>query len=927
MDAAKFFKNRRLWLVMLLLVAGAVLYLLLSRDQPVDFSADVKPILNRKCISCHGGVKAKAGFSVLFREEAMAPTESGKPAIIPGDPDHSELMRRITHKDPEERMPYQHEPLSKEEIDIFRRWIRQGAKWGDHWAYLPVKEVAVPNTGDPWCKTPVDQFILEKIREQQLQPSPKADKPTLLRRVSLDLIGMYPNDTLAQLYLKSTDEAAYERLVDSLLASPHFGERWASTWLDLARYADTKGYEADNGRSVWQYRDWVIKAFNSDMPYNTFIREQVAGDLLPDPADSNYIATTFHRNTMTNDEGGTSNEEYRTAAVIDRVNTTWEAFMGTTFSCVQCHSHPYDPFKHEEYYKFLAYFNNTRDEDVPGEFPLLRQLTDSMKTELGKMTAWVKENAGAAEARRVEHFIRTFQPAVNSTNADSLENAAINGHNADLVLKKNGVARLAKVDLERSNQLVWHYSSNKKGGTIRFRLDRKDGPVLATAAVRAADNSLYDTISYPMQQGIHDIYLEYLNPSLPDHSDEFVLSFDWIAFTRSFPGRGAPGYPEQLKRYWSLVNASVWGTPILLENPQSMHRSTHVFVRGNWRSWGREVQPGVPAVFQYAMPANAPANRSGLAIWLTDERHPLVSRTIVNRLWEQLFGTGIVETLEDMGTQGIAPTHKELLDYLAYTFMHEQHWSIKKMLKELVMSATYQQDSKLTEEHKRKDYFNRYYARGPRIRLSAEQLRDQALCASGALSSKMYGESVMPWQPEGIWLSPYNGARWENSKGEDQYRRAVYTYLKRSAAYPAMISFDGAQRVVCTARRIRTNTPLQALVTLNDSAFVDLAGHLARRLMKDSSLTLADQISKGYELILFKPMPKARLPIFEELYHKAFDVYSRQRDSILAASPLKSGAGRNKQKKSPEPMQDPGEAAMFVVANALLNLDEVITKN
>ncbi|MBZ5855973.1 DUF1553 domain-containing protein [Flavihumibacter profundi] len=901
MIPGNFLHNRRIWLVIALLVFATGGFVFLTRDKPVDFSADVKPILNKKCITCHGGVKAKAGFSVLFREEAMAPTESGKPAILPGDPDHSELIRRITNKDPEERMPYQHEPLSKDEIDIFRRWIKQGAKWGDHWAYLPVKQEPVPELQDAWCKNDIDKYILRKLKEQELQPSARADKATLLRRVSLDLIGMYPKDEIARKFMNSNDSNAYEVLVDSLLASPHYGERWAAMWLDLARYADTKGYEADGGRTIWPYRDWVIKAYNEDKPYDQFIKEQIAGDLFPYPTDDNYIATAFSRNSMTNDEGGTNNEEFRTSAVVDRVNTTWESMMGTTFACVQCHSHPYDPFHHDEYYKFLAYFNNTRDEDVPGEYPLLRQLTDSMKNEVVRVINWVKKNAGDEEAKRVDLFLRTYQPAINSTTADSIEKATIYGNNSDLGLMKNGSARLRNVNLQNSNQLVWHYHSSKKGGVVKFRLDGRQGPVFATTNILPGDHSTFGAVSYPLQSGTHDIYIEYQNPSIPDKSQDFALDFDWISFNREFPGKGLPGYEEQQNRYWSLVTANVAGIPVMIENPASMRRTTHVFTRGNWRSKGKEVEPAVPAALGFAMPKDAPKNRLGLAMWLTDERHPLVSRTMVNRLWEQVFGTGIVETLEDMGTQGIPPTHRELLDHLAYTFVHDKKWSVKKMLKEMVMSATYQQDSKLTEELKRKDFFNKFYARGPRVRLSSEQLRDQALCISGALSNKMYGEGVMPWQPEGIWLSPYNGAKWVSSKGEDQYRRAVYTYWKRTAAYPSLISFDGALRVVCTARRIRTNTPLQALVTLNDSAFVDLAGHFARRMMQDSTQGPAIQIAKGYELMLYKPMPKARLPIFLDLYNKALEEYKGRKDRT--------------------------SAAMFVVANALLNLDEVVTKN
>jgi len=352
-------------------------YFLFFKHEPIDFNTQVKPIFNKKCISCHGGVKKEAGFSVLFREEALGNTASGKPAIIPGKPAESELIRRINHSDPEERMPYRHDALSEEEIGVLSQWIKEGAEWGQHWAYTEVKKTPVPDVEDRWIKNDIDRFIFEKLQEEKLTPSTMADKATLLRIVSLDLTGLPPTETIANKFLNDNTEKAYENLVDDLLKDEAYGERWTALWLDLARYADTRGYEADRSRNIWKYRDWLIKAFNEDKPYNNFLIEQLAGDLMPGADDEKFIATAFHRNTMTNDEGGTDNEEFRTAAVLDRVNTTWSALMGTTFSCVQCHSHPYDPFRHEEYYQFMAFFNNSRDEDTHSEYPVLRQYDSS----------------------------------------------------------------------------------------------------------------------------------------------------------------------------------------------------------------------------------------------------------------------------------------------------------------------------------------------------------------------------------------------------------------------------------------------------------------------------------------------------------------------------------------------------------------------
>lgn len=883
-------------------------------DKPVDFSADVKPILNKKCISCHGGVKAKAGFSVLFREEALAPTESGKPAIIPGKPEESEMIRRLTLEDTEERMPYKHEALSEEEIGILTRWVRQGAKWGDHWAYVPVKEIPVPDIEDSWIKNGVDGFILEKLREMKMDPSGESDRATLLRRVSLDLIGMYPSDKIAAEYLNSRSEKAYEILVDSLLASQHFGEKWTSMWLDLARYADTKGYDQDFKRDIWQYRDWVIKSFNEDKPYDRFITEQIAGDLLPDPSYADYIATAFHRNTMTNDEGGSDNEEFRVAAVMDRVNTTWEALMSTSFSCVQCHSHPYDPFRHEEYYTFLAYFNNTRDEDTFIEYPFLKQFPVDLDKQLEDVVGWVKRNSSAAHAGTIRQFLLTGQPAINSTKAIPIKNAVLENNNNDLTIRNNAVFKLTGLKLDGFNKWVFRYLSKNPGGVLSMRLDDPRNPVIATARLEASEHYRFAYIDFPAEAGMHDVYFTYENPAMPAVSEKTLARFGWFAFLQ-FPSVQSLGYSKYFGTFRQLLEANTPTTPVMVENPPFLQRETFVFDRGNMRTPGDMVEPGVPVSLNMALPENAPSNRTGLALWLTSKKNPLVSRTMVNRLWEQLFGAGIVETLEDMGTQGSLPTHRELLDFLSHKFMYDYAWSIKRLLKEMVMSATYRQDSRLTDDMKDKDLFNKYYARGPRTRLSAEQLRDQHLCISNTMSDKMYGPSVMPWQPEGVWNSPYNSDRWRNSEGEDSHRRAVYTFWKRASPYPSMITFDGADRVVCVARRIRTNTPLQALVTLNDSAYFDMARHFALRMKRAGGNDASKIIAAGYKWMLYKEIHRDALSVFVDLYQNALDEFVNDREAVREITGNQSG------------FNDPAAAALIVVANSMMNLDEVVTKN
>jgi hypothetical protein len=920
----KSFFKRKTVLVIGVLVLLLLSYLLLMPSRTVDFSADVKPILNKKCISCHGGVKKQGGFSFLFREEALAVTESGKPAIIPGDPDASEMIRRLTLNDPEERMPYKHDPLSKEEISILKNWIKQGAKWGEHWAYLTVKEQTVP-TGKRrflgllkpekpgWVKNEVDFFINEKIVKEKIQPSAEADKATLLRRVSLDITGLPPSASLAQQFLNDTSSNAYEGLVDSLLASSKYGERWTALWMDMARYADTKGYERDAHRSMWRYRDWLIKSFNEDKPYNDFLIEQVAGDLLPNPTDAQYIATAFHRNTMTNDEGGTDNEEYRTAAVMDRVSTTWETLMGTTFACVQCHSHPYDPFHHEEYYKFLAFFNNTRDEDTYEDFPVLREYKNADSLKFENLKVWLKQNVSKEKQAEIIRFIKTGQPVINSVVTDAFTNSAL----ADtkwLSLRNNGSCRIKKVDLTNRNSLMFRYSTGMEAGKWSIHLDSIGGPLLTTISLKPTKGWEIASVPIPVASGVHDLWFSYNNPNLKK-PEENGANFSWFYFTEAFPGTDKPGYDSARQHYFDLVRSNQYtGTPVMVENTNDLFRTSNVFERGNWMVKGTEVKPGVPAVLN-PMPANAPANRLGLAMWLTDKKNPLVSRTIVNRIWEQLFGHGLAETLEDLGTQGIAPTHQELLDWLSYQLMNDYNWSLKKLIKEIVMSATYRQSSVVSKELLAKDPANRLYARGPRVRLSAEQLRDQALAVSGLLSTDMYGRSVMPYQPMGIWLTPYNGDKWKMSEGGDQYRRTIYTYWKRSAPYPFMMMFDGAARNVCVARRINTNTPLQALATLNDSSYLNMARNLAYNIKKEEATDAAKQISKGYEHMMYKAISKEKLTALTNLYTQSVTVFKE--DKLKACEVIGMDSKHN----------NPETAALVVVMNAMLNLDEWITKN
>ncbi|SFD97719.1 DUF1553 domain-containing protein [Spirosoma endophyticum] len=902
-------------------------------ESRVDYNTQIKPLLNKNCIVCHGGVKKASGFSLLFRHEAVAPAKSGKPAIIPGDADASEMVRRLTLSDPDERMPLDHPALKPDEIDLLRKWIDQGAEWGDHWAYKTVEKPDVPEIGTfwsrlgiaesdeaNWAKNEIDHFVLDKLKQDGLTPSPEADRVTLIRRVSLDLTGLPPTEKEVTDFVNDKSIEAYGYVVDRLLKSPAYGERWTGMWLDLARYADTKGYERDPGRKIWRYRDWLIKAFNADKPFDQFTIEQLAGDLLPNNGvdDANLIATGFHRNTMTNDEGGTQDEEFRTAAVLDRVNTTWDVWQGTTFACIQCHSHPYDPFVHEEYYKYLAFFNNTRDEDVTSDTPTLRfyKPADSLKIlNLQKYIASAVPDSKQAkdDVNRVTSLVRTIEPKINSHDFDQLVNASLLDAKYFGVQDK-GSARIKDVTLTGRPRMLIAWGTKAPDATVTFRQDKPDGPVVAVVPVPKTGSQWNDTIQMiplPQIQGKHSLYLSLNSSKQPK---DWVM-IKWVAFQPILPGQPVDALGEQDKQLLEILNADAEQTPILLDGSGDLARETHVFERGNWMVKGKRVTPDVPKSFP-AMDPKLPKNRLGLARWMVSREHPLTARVAVNRFWEQLFGTGIVETVEDMGTQGIPPTHRELLDYLAVEFMVTDHWSIKKLLKKIVMAATYRQQSHVSPELLAKDPFNKLLARGPRVRLSAEAVHDQALAVSGLLSHKLYGPSVMPIQPNGIWQSPYDGETWKQSTGEDLHRRALYTYWKRTAPYPSMVTFDSPSREFCQSRRIRTNTPLQALVTLNDPVYVEAAQHLAD-YMRDHGRTPEAQLQAGFRCIMMHDLPPKKLAVLTRLY-RTTEAYYRQKPG--EAESLLDRTGIDCATLTPQ------QAALTVTANTMLNLDEVITK-
>lgn len=899
--------------VMLLVFLSLVVWVILPEDK-IDYNSQVKPILNKHCISCHGGVKQSGGFSLLFENEAKGKTNSGTPAIIPGHPNKSEFIKRVQSKDPEERMPYEKEPLSKDEIQILKSWIKQGAVWDTHWSYEPVKQIDIPeleggnSNNQTAFNNSIDHFVYGKLQALELESSKQADVATLARRLSLDIIGLPMQHNMDQIPRVGATQEDLGEYIDQLLNSPHFGEKWASMWMDLARYSDTKGYERDDSRTIWKYRDWLIKAFNEDKPYDQFLVEQIAGDMLPNPSEDQFIATAFHRNTMTNDEGGTDNEEFRVAAVFDRVNTTWEVTMGTTFACVQCHGHPYDPFKHEDYYKFMAFFNNSRDEDTYDDYPVFRHFENGDSLKLAELKSWLNENAEATKKVEIVRFVETWQPSINSLTSDHF----INSELADtkwLVFRNNGSSRLRNVELDGKNRLIYRHRNFQPGGVWEVHLDSLNGPLLKRIHLNEKKGSwTFDQFQFDEVSGTHDLYFTYANPNLKNPFSNGLM-FDWFYFTNDFPGAGKKGYEHARDAYWDLISKSTLSTPVMVENPDDMTRETQVFERGNWLSKGEAVTSAVPEIMN-EIPEGFGKDRLGMAKWLTSTQNPLTARTYVNRIWEQLFGYGIVETLEDFGTQGIPPTHQELLDHLAWKFMHDFQWSTKALLKYIVSSATYQQSSVSNQKQLQIDPQNRYFARGPRIRLSAEQIRDQALVVSGLFNPKMFGPSVMPYQPGGIWNSPYNGRKWIQSEGREQYRRAIYTYWKRTSPYPSMLIFDAMAREVCASRRISTNTPLQALVTLNDSAYVEASIHFAKKMI-DIEGDLELQIRSGYKSMMSSEISDEKLQVLVDLYNE-----------VNRTELIKNVSDKNRISE-----KEKHEQAMVLVANTMLNLDEFLMKN
>lgn len=887
-----------------------------SNGTTVSFNDDIRPIFNQKCLKCHGGVKKQGDLSLLFREDALQPAKSGKIAIIPGSPLKSELIKRISHHDPEERMPLDAEPLTNQEKKLIKRWITQGAQWEEHWSFKPVEK---PNS------TGIDHFIHKKLKEVDLHPAPEANKEVLAHRVGFDLTGLPVDEALLQAFLTDNSSTAYETLVDSLLASPAFGERWASWWMDLARYADSKGYESDMLRPMWPYRDWLIKAFNADQGFDQFTIEQIAGDLLPQPTRDQLIATAFHRNTMTNAEGGTDDEEFRMAAVIDRLNTTFEVWQGVTIGCGQCHGHPYDPFRHEDYYKLLAFLNNSADADLTSEFPVVehfeeryQKIHDSL---LQIAASYWPQSTGLLDSDPLQAIKVLSYPVVPVYLVDELDNTTLEesiltnfSYNANSLKDKHFTFVIRDVDLTHVSDIEYEYAAGGDDAVLELRLQSFNGqPVSATKMWNTQSAiTTYGALNYKWigssitpVSGLHDLFFSIVNTTqrIPEG----------IILLKNIRLKGAtlqPKIPAALAKKLQENWERSLKIPVMAERKNV--RPTHVLLRGNWLTKGELVSPEIPSCLPSLTDDNKP-DRLDFARWLVSTENPLTGRVLANRVWEQIFGAGLVVTAEDFGSQGVPPTHPELLDYLAWRFSHDYSWSFKQLLREIVCSKTYKQSSEVEAEKLTKDPVNQYLSRGPRIRLSAEQIRDRALSVSGLLSKKMYGPSAMPPQPEGIWQVVYSGSEWKTSLGEDRYRRAIYTFWRRTSPYPTMITFDSPSREFCVSRRIRTNTPLQALTMLNDSVYMEAAQGLARQMKANAGASRLDMLNYGYHKAIGRSPSPLILAELDSLFVWAAQNYECEK----AAASIVAG----QEKENPEEL-----AALTIVANAIMNLDAFVMK-
>ncbi|QDU61195.1 Planctomycete cytochrome C [Planctomycetes bacterium Pan216] len=1001
-----------------------------TADERVEFARDIRPIFANHCNECHGADRS-GGLRLTSRRDAFTASDSGEVVIKAGHAKQSILLERITSQDEDAMMPPEGDRLSAKEVALINRWIEQGADWPKddaegptHWAYVTPTRPERPDVDQhDWPVNPIDDFVLAALEEKGLRPSPSADPAVLLRRVYLALTGLPPSPEQVDAFVANPNPEAYEAVVDELLNSPRYGERWARPWLDLARYADSNGFQADQLRESWAYRDWVIEALNKDMPFDQFAIEQLAGDLLPNATIDQKIATGFHRTVTCNVEAGVHPEENRVNQLFDRVNTTGTVFLGTTLECCQCHNHKYDPFTQTEYYRLFAYFNNTPLEvkqksgvtyDFVGpkmSLPLpeerlskrkqLSQRLEELKAQRRaafdqqERDAWERElrqglksppewtvlaivafeSTGGEEheiledqsvlvsgslpgtttytitattkqrdigAFKIEALTHPSLPGMGPGRGDELRTnfilsevdvremdgskrraVPLHGAQADFSQDRWEVANA----IDGNPKTGWaiapqfgkpHWASFRTAkrvgsgeeSTFVFTLEQNYGRGRTLGRVR-----LSGLVGDPGAAELPEAIAKILRKE-NDLSDEERRLLD-KHFAKSNPRLSAIDAEIQ-KTTRQLGQLQPATTLVMVE--MSEPRETRVLLRGDYLNKGSEVNYGTPGVLHPLEPG-LPRNRLGLAKWLVDPANPLLPRVTVNRWWAEFFGQGIVSSLEDFGTKAEPPTHPELLDWLAVEFV-DGGWSAKHLHKLIVMSRTFRQSSAFTSKHLKVDPENKLYSRGPRFRMSAEMIRDNALAVSGLLATKMGGEPIMPFQPEGIWRSVgRNAPKWVEERDEDRFRRGIYVVWRRAAPYPSFVNFDAPDRAACVVKRPRTNTPLQALTLLNDPAYVEMALALAERIVNDlPDASVERRAAHGLRLCLAREPRQKEIDALVALHEAE---RQRLRSDPKLARRIVKGARRG----GVSDVTLAGElACWFHVASVLLNLDETITR-
>ena len=1028
-----------------------------NTTERIAFNRDIRPILSDKCFACHGPDKSKRLSALrLDTEEGVRADLGGRSAIVPGHPEKSELIARLTTDDDARRMPpaYGGKKLSAPEIELFQRWVREGAEWQQHWSFLtPRRAKAPPVEPRDWAKNDIDRFVLARLRKEGLSPAVETDRATLLRRVSLDLTGLPPTPEELDAFIADDSPQAYEKVVERLLASPRYGERMAVRWLDAARYADTNGYQTDAERSMWRWRDWVIEAFNDNMPFDRFTIEQLAGDMLPNATLDQQIASAFNRNHRGNGEGGIIDAEYAVEYVVDRVETTSTVWMGLTLGCARCHDHKYDPFTQKEFYSLFAFFNNVPERGKAFKYgnspPFIQAPTRKQQAELMRLddgVAAAEDEFGKLKPER-RQARQAWEAAIASSAAgDWSLHEGLEAHyplDGNLSGETPGARRVTaalidglpkfvdgasgaaasfdgKVFIDAGNVAEYDFQDKftlsawinpiAADGAILTRTKElateitgygiylEDGKVHFKMVVRALDDALLVETAEPLAlnrrhhvtatydgsrlaEGIA-IYVNGRRQELKVNVDEMNQSFKVDQPLRigaaAGPGPRFQGLINEVRAYSRALRpaeVAVIATPMPLNEiaarpagertqaeddklrlafldqyappkiREAWHklvglrqqreafsdrlptvmvmremeppRATHLLLRGAYDKPGERVQPAVPAVIA-GSGGKAPRNRLEFAKWLVSPSNPLTARVTVNRFWQMLFGVGLVKTVEDFGSQGDWPLHMDLLDWLAVDFV-ESGWDIKGVMKTIVMSATYRQSSTVDLELHQRDPENRLLARGPRFRLPAEVVRDQALAISGLLVEQIGGPSVKPYQPAGLWSELAGGEDYVQDQGDSLYRRGMYTFWKRAVPPPAMLNFDSAGREACTVRETRTNTPLQALNLMNDVTFVEAARKMAERMMTEAGPTPTERVAYGYRLATARRPDAGRNEVLVNAYHHHLDNYETNRKGALGLV-TQGESERNEE-------LDLAELASYTtVASLILNLDETITK-